>query len=150
MRIPLRGAVAVLTAGAAIAVAGTAAQAQTDPPTTRPVPVDVSKPSPVAIQLDVLDAKGRVVEHDECSWVYAPEDDDRECLRFQGDPQDAIAKITGAGGVRVLKRLQAPTKGIDTTQRIARNADGVWVFRTTGTVDGKPWRYVHTWDPARD
>ena len=142
----LPGGLAALAAGAVAAAAG-ASIAQAGPQ-GRLVPVDLSKPSPVAIQLDVLDARGKVVEHLDCAWEYAPEDDDRACLAFQGDPQSAIARIREAGGARVVKHLQAPTKGIDTTTRISRRRDGVWVFRTTGTVDGEPWRYVRTWDPS--
>jgi hypothetical protein len=133
---------------AALAAAAIAATAGASGAPSGPVPADVSRPSPVHIQLDVIDARGKVVEHLDCSWEYAPEDDDRECLDFQGDPQNAIAHIREAGGVRVVKHLQAPTKGIDTTTRISKRRDGVWVFRTTGTVDGEPWRYVRTWDPS--
>jgi hypothetical protein len=141
----LPGGLAALAATALVAVAG-ASGAQAGP--SKPVPVDLSKPSPVAIQVDVIDARGTVVEHLDCAWEYAPEDDDRACLAFQGDPQNAIAHIKDAGGVRVVKHTQAPTKGIDTTTRITKRRDGVWVFRTTGTVDGKPWRYARTWDPS--
>ena len=142
MPFSLPGGLAALAASAIAAVAG----AQTGP--SKAVPVDLSQPSPVAIQLDVLDSRGRVVEHLDCAWEYAPEEDDRACLAFQGDPQTAIAHIREAGGVKVVKHLQAPAKGIDTTTRISKRRDGVWVFRTTGTVDGRPWRYVRTWDPS--
>jgi hypothetical protein len=115
----------------------------------QPVPVDTSVRSPVTVEVDVVGPSRAVVERLACSWEYAPEEDDHACLAFQGDPQRAIAAIREAGGVRAVKHVTAPTKGIDTTTRISRRADGTWVFRTTGTVDGRPWRYVRTYDPGR-
>src|SRR5690242_1487723 len=86
MRIP------ILTAVAALSLAGTAA-AQTpvsDEALNRPVSVDVS----------ILDAAGATVDTLSCEWsTGGPGDDDRVCLHFQSDPQEAFATIEEAGGV---------------------------------------------------
>ena len=124
MRIPLLTAIAVAT------LAGTAhAQtAGTAPVTEFPL---------VKTEIVVSDAAGRTTESLSCEWTE-PQEDDRECLRFQGDPQTAFAKIEDSGGVRADQTTT--TRGESVAIAYSKRADGTWLIRAKGTVDG---RYYH-------
>ena len=126
MRIPVLGAAALLT------LAGTAHAA------SPPVPVsDEALNRPVGVEVSILDAAGTTVGTLACDWATGgPADDDRPCLRFQSDPQIAFAAIEEAGGVRAEQHTVA---GGIADMRIAysRRADGTWLIRSHGTIDGR-------------
>ena len=132
MRIP------ILTAVAALSIAGTAA-AQTpvsDEALNRPVSVDVS----------ILDAAGATVDTLSCEWsTGGPGDDDRVCLRFQSDPQVAFSAIEDAGGVRAEQHTVVgggdATAAGDMAITYSKRADGTWLTRSKGTVGGKPMHF---------
>jgi hypothetical protein len=126
MRITLLTAIALatLTATASAQTAG-------------PAPVPVTDFPPVAVEIAISDAAGNVTENLSCEWTE-PQDDDRQCLRFQGDPQTAFAKIEESGGVRADQTTT--TRGETVAIAYSKRADGTWLIRAKGTVNG---RYHH-------
>jgi hypothetical protein len=92
---------------------------------------------PVAVEIAISDAEGTVTETLSCEWTE-PQEDDRQCLRFQGDPQTAFAKIEEAGGVRADQTTT--TRGTTTTIAYSKRLDGTWLIRARGTLaDGSPY-----------
>ncbi|MDA0163225.1 hypothetical protein OM076_23325 [Solirubrobacter ginsenosidimutans] len=132
MRIP------ILTAVAALSLAGTAA-AQT------PVSEEAVN-RPVSVGVSILDAAGTTVDTLSCEWsTGGPGDDDRSCLRFQSDPQVAFGAIEDAGGVRAEQHTvfgagEGDTNG-DMAISYSKRADGTWLIRSRGRVDGKPMHF---------
>ena len=96
MRIPTLSAIALATllatGGVANAQAGGAGSIA--PVTDFPL---------VSVDIAILDAAGTTVKSLSCEWTE-PQADDRQCLRFQSDPQVAFAKIEESGGVRADQR----------------------------------------------
>jgi hypothetical protein len=111
--------------------------------TVRPVPQeDVDRP--VAVDVSILDAAGATVDTLSCEWsVGGPGDDDAACLRFQSDPQVAFGAIEAAGGVRADQRTRIGKDAREGDMAIAysKRADGTWLIRSKGTVDGKPMHF---------
>jgi hypothetical protein len=128
MRITLLTAIALAT------LAGTAS-AQT-PAGSAPVPV--TDFPPVAVEISISDAAGTVTETLSCEWTE-PQEDDRQCLRFQGDPQTAFAKIEESGGVRADQTTS--TRGDTVAIAYSKRTDGTWLIRSKGTIDGKPMHF---------
>jgi hypothetical protein len=132
MRIP------ILTAVAALSLAGTAA-AQT------PVSEEALN-RPVSVAVSILDAAGTTVDTLSCEWsTGGPGDDDRVCLRFQSDPQEAFATIEEAGGVRAEQHTvfgagEGDTNG-DMAISYSKRADGTWLIRSKGAVAGRPMHF---------
>jgi hypothetical protein len=131
MRIKIFTATALATLG----VAGPAL-AQT------PVPQEALD-RPVAVDVSILDAHGTTVGTLSCEWsVGGPGDDDRPCLRFQSDPQEAFGAIEAAGGVRAQQRTVV---GGDAAGEMAisysKRADGTWLIRSKGTVRGQAMHF---------
>jgi hypothetical protein len=93
---------------------------------------------PVKTDIVVADAGGTATETLSCEWTE-PQDDDRQCLRFQSDPQVAFAKIEESGGVRADQHTV--TEGADMTIAYSKRSDGTWLIRSRGTVDGKPMHF---------
>ena len=129
MRITLLTAIALatLTAGAG---------AQTPPAGSAPVPV--TDFPPVAVEIAISDAAGNVTENLSCEWTE-PQEDDRQCLRFQSDPQVAFAKIEESGGVRADQHTV--TEGADMTIAYSKRGDGTWLIRSKGTIDGRAMHF---------
>jgi hypothetical protein len=125
MRIPILTAIVLATLA-------TSAGAQ-----PRPVPQeDVDRP--VSINVHILDAAGSSVGTRACDWaVGGPGDDDRQCLRFQSDPQFAFEAIEEAGGVRAEQHTVAANLS-DMRTSWSRRGDGTWLIRGKGTVRGEP------------
>jgi hypothetical protein len=119
MRIPLLTAIGLAT------LAGTA-HAQTAGSLVTDFPL-------VKTEIVISDAAGTAVKTLECEW-REPDDDDRPCIRFQGDPQTAFAAIEAAGGVRA-DQVTTLEDGQMTIAR-SRRADGTWLIRSKGTIDG--------------
>ena len=92
---------------------------------------------PVAVEIAISDAAGTVTETLSCEWTE-PQEDDRQCLRFQSDPQIAFAKIEESGGVRADQHTVS--EGADMTIAYSKRADGTWLIRAKGTVNG---HYYH-------
>jgi len=86
----------------------------------------------------VSDADGSTTEPLSCEWTE-PQEDDRQCLRFQSDPQIAFAKIEESGGVRADQHTV--TEGADMTIAYSKRADGTWLIRSKGTIDGKSMHF---------
>ena len=86
----------------------------------------------------VLDAAGATLASHHCEWTE-PQDDEKPCLAFAGDPQDAYRAIRTAGGTAARVATQVPELDVDTRTRIGERADGTWLFRTEGTIDGRPY-----------
>ncbi|WP_205697929.1 hypothetical protein [Conexibacter sp. SYSU D00693] len=127
-------AAGVLVAGATLALpaAASAKSAPTAPPQhVVGEPITEENVNHVFFEARIVGADGGVVKTLACDWKL-PGDDDRECLRFQGDPQNAVEAIRDAGGARAVKRVTSPEIGLDSTTRITRRAGGSWLFRTTG------------------
>jgi hypothetical protein len=124
------------TALATLSAAGTAA-AQAP----QPVPQEALD-RPVAVDVSILDAQGATVGTLSCAWsVGGPGDDDRPCLKFQSDPQEAFGAIESAGGVRAEQRTVVGGDAAgDVTIAYSKRADGTWLIRSRGTVRG---RYLH-------
>ena len=55
-----------------------------------------------SVDINILDAAGTSLKTLSCEWTE-PQEDDRQCLRFQSDPQVAFEAIEEAGGVRIEK-----------------------------------------------
>ena len=93
---------------------------------------------PVKTEIAIADAAGTAVKTLSCEWTE-PQEDDRQCLRFQGDPQTAFAAIEEAGGVRADQHttVRRPTMTIAYSKR----ADGTWLIRSKGTIDGKSMHF---------
>ena len=89
---------------------------------------------PVTTDIVISDANGTATETLSCQWTE-PQEDDRQCLRFQSDPQIAFAKIEESGGVRADQHTV--TEGADMTIAYSKRADGTWLIRSKGTIDGK-------------
>jgi hypothetical protein len=109
----------------------------------RPVPQeDVDRP--VAVDVSILDGGGATVDSLSCEWsVGGPGDDDGKCLKFQSDPQVAFAAIETAGGVRAEQRTRIGKDASEGDMAISysKRADGTWLIRSKGTVDGKPMHF---------
>lgn len=99
-------------------------------------PVTEADLRPVSSDIKIFDATGAVVETRSCEWTL-PEDDDRPCLSFQGDPDTAIAAIRSAGGSTAQIHIVSTPIGLDSVTTIARRGDGIWLWRTRGEVEGK-------------
>ena len=133
MRIPLLAAIALAT------LAG-AAHAQTvggsGPMQAQIVGgmASVTEFPQVKTDIVISDANGTPTETLSCEWTE-PQDDDRQCLRFQSDGQVAFAKIEESGGVRADQHTV--TQGADMTIAYSKRADGTWLIRSKGTIDGK-------------
>ena len=126
MRITLLTAIALAT------LAGTA-QAQMAGSVT-----PVTDFPPVKTDIVISDATGTATETLACEWTE-PQEDDRQCLRFQSDPQIAFAKIEESGGVRADQHTV--TEGADMTIAYSKRADGTWLIRSKGTIDGKSMHF---------
>ena len=122
MRITLLTAIALAT------LSGTAA-AQTGGSGPQPV----TDFPPVAVEIAISDAAGNVTETLSCEWTE-PQEDDRQCLRFQGDPQTAFAKIEESGGVRADQTTT--TRGETVTIAYSKRTDGTWLIRAKGDLPG--------------
>jgi hypothetical protein len=124
MRIPILTAIVLATLASS-------AHAATPAPVS-----DEALDRPVSVEVTILDAAGQAVDSLACDWATGgPADDDRPCLRFQSDPQVAFAAIESAGGVRAEQRTV--TDGADMRIAYSRRADGTWLIRSRGTVDGR-------------
>jgi hypothetical protein len=125
MRIPILSAIAVL------GISGTAIAAGTP----QPVPEEALNRA-VSVDVEILDAGGATVQTLACDWATGgPGDDDAACLKFQSDPQVAFGSIEDAGGVRAEQHTT--TEGADMRIAYSRRADGTWLIRSHGTVDGR-------------
>ena len=125
------------TALATLGVTGSAA-AQT------PVPVpQEALDRPVAVDVSILDAQGATVGTLSCEWsVGGPGDDDRPCLKFQSDPQEAFGAIEAAGGVRAQQRTVVGGDAVgDMAITYSKRADGTWLIRSKGTVRGEAMHF---------
>ena len=139
MRIPILTATAIATlglAGTAFAQAAGSTEPVSDEALNRPVSVDVS----------IVDAGGTTVDTLSCEWsTGGPGADDRICLHFQSDPQEAFATIEAAGGVRAEQHTVVGGSGSDVQGDMAisysKRADGTWLIRSKGTVGGKPMHF---------
>jgi len=118
----------------AIALATLTATASAQTPAAGTAPVPVTDFPPVAVEIAISDGAGNVTETLSCEWTE-PQDDDRQCLRFQGDPQTAFAKIEESGGVRADQTTT--TRGSTVNIAYSRRADGTWLIRAKGTIDGR-------------
>ncbi len=92
----------------------------------------------VKTEIVISDAAGTAVKTLNCEW-REPEEDDRPCIRFQGDPQTAFAAIEDAGGVRAEQHTTSD--GLDANAVYSKRADGTWLIRSKGTSDGKPLHF---------
>jgi hypothetical protein len=136
MRTPTLSAIAL---AALLATAGTA-QAQTATGgggALEARPVTAEDLRPVKTEIVIGDAAGTAVKTLSCEWTE-PQEDDMPCIRFQGDPQTAFAAIEEHGGVRADQHTI--TEGADMAIAYSKRADGTWLIRSKGTVDGK---YMH-------
>ena len=93
---------------------------------------------PVKTDITISDAGGTGVKTLSCEWTE-PQEDDMPCIRFQGDPQTAFAAIEEAGGVRADQHTV--TEGADMEIAYSKRADGTWLIRSKGTVDGQPMHF---------
>jgi hypothetical protein len=136
MRIPLLAAIAVATLAAGTAqaqvVGGDGPYAGGD----GGVEIVTNFP-PVKTDIVISGAGGAATETLSCEWTE-PQEDDRQCLRFQSDPQVAFAKIEESRGVRADQHTV--TEGADMTIAYSKRADGSWLIRSKGTIDG---RFMH-------
>jgi hypothetical protein len=135
MRIPILTAIAALSlAGTAMAQTGGSAEPVSQEAVDRPVSVDVT----------ILDAGGATVDTLSCEWsTGGPGDEDGKCLKFQSDPQVAFGAIEEAGGVRAEQRTRIGKDASEGDMAItySKRADGTWLIRSKGTVDGKPMHF---------
>jgi len=92
---------------------------------------------PVKTEIVIGDAAGTALKTLSCEWTE-PQEDDKPCIRFQGDPQTAFAAIEEHGGVRADQ--VTTTEGSNMEIAYSKRADGTWLIRSKGTVDGK---YMH-------
>jgi hypothetical protein len=92
---------------------------------------------PVATDITISDAAGTATKTLSCEWTE-PQEDDMPCIRFQGDPQTAFAAIEEAGGVRADQVTK--TDGSEMEIAYSKRADGTWLIRSKGTIDGT---YMH-------
>jgi hypothetical protein len=131
MRIPTLSAIALATllatGGVANAQAGGAGSVS--PVTEFPL---------VKVDINILDTGGTSLKTLSCEWTE-PQEDDRQCLRFQSDPQVAFEAIEEAGGVRIEKHTTSD--GLDVNSVYSKRADGTWLIRSKGTSDGKPMHF---------
>ena len=128
MRITLLTAIALATLTASASAAGPS-------PMAGSVVTDFP---PVSTEIVISDAAGTATETLACEWTE-PQEDDRQCLRFQSDPQVAFAKIEESGGVRADQHTV--TEGADMTIAYSKRADGTWLIRSKGTIDGKAMHF---------
>jgi hypothetical protein len=128
-------AAGVLTAATAVAAAP--AGAQRDAGGSAPVPASAGDLRLVIKDVAIFDAAGAELRSWHCEWTD-PQDDDKPCLAFSGDPQSAYREIQDAGGSTATVKTRVPDLEIDTVTDIAARADGTWLFRTQGKIDGKP------------
>ena len=133
MRITLIAAIALATLTTATASAQT--------PMAGSIVADFP---PVSTEITITDATGAATETLACEWTE-PLEDDRQCLRFQSDPQVAFAKIEESGGVRADQHTV--TEGADMTIAYSKRADGTWLIRSKGTIDGKPMHFGRVCTP---
>jgi hypothetical protein len=138
MRIPILTATAIVTlslAGTAFGQTSGSAEPVSEEALNRPVSVDVS----------ILDAAGTSVDTLSCEWsTGGPGDDDRTCLHFQSDPQEAFATIEAAGGVRAEQHtVVGGTDGNagDMAITYSKRADDTWLIRSKGIVRGAPMHF---------
>ena len=94
----------------------------------------------VSVDIAILDAAGTTVKSLSCEWTE-PQEDDRQCLRFQSDPQVAFEAIEEAGGVRIEKHTTSDGDSTSTCAVYSKRADGTWLIRSRGTSDGKPMHF---------
>src|SRR5262245_17909868 len=108
---PLRRLLA--TSASLALVAGAATGAATASPAIEGAENTPGGPVPVTVfnlvnsEVRILDDAGAVVGSHSCSW-REPEEDDRPCIRFAGDPDTAIEEILGAGGSRARIHVTSP------------------------------------------
>jgi hypothetical protein len=102
-----------------------------------PEPVSSSEFRLVIKDVAILDDGGAELKRHHCEWTE-PKDEDKPCLAFSADPQDAYRAIKDAGGNSARVETQVPDLEIDTRTRIGERGDGTWLFRTEGTIDGRP------------
>ena len=124
--LTLAGAVAVATAPAGAQGGGSA-----------PAPVSSADMRLVIKDVAILDDAGAELRSWHCEWTE-PQDDDRPCLAFSGDPPTAYREIHDAGGSAAVVKTLVPDLEIDTTTEIGERADGTWLFQTHGKIDGRP------------
>ena len=103
-----------------------------------PAAVPVTDFPLVKTDITISDAAGKVTESLSCEWTE-PQDDDRQCLRFQSDGQVAFAKIEESGGVRADQHTTSDDLDMNITY--SKRADGTWLIRSKGTVDGKEMHF---------
>lgn len=134
MRTPLISAIALAT----LALGAGPASAQVSGGSAGEIravtPADLK---PVKTEIVIGDAAGTPVKTLSCEWTE-PQEDDMPCIRFQGDPQTAFGAIEEAGGVRADQHTV--TDGADMTIAYSKRADGTWLIRSKGTVNGE---YMH-------
>jgi hypothetical protein len=126
----MEGMRTLLFSAVALATLASSAHAQTGTAVVTDFPL-------VKTEIVIADAAGTAVKTLSCEW-REPEEDDMPCIRFQGDPQTAFEAIEAAGGVRA-DQVTTLEDGQMTIAR-SRRADGTWLIRSKGTVDGK---YLH-------
>ena len=128
----LRLCAAMLAAGAAVGTTTVGAAG------TAPEPVPASDFRLVIKDVTILDAAGAAIVRHHCEWTE-PQEDDRPCMTFSGDPQNAYEAIKGAGGSSATVATKVPDLELDLFTRIRERADGTWLFRTAGVAEGKPF-----------
>jgi hypothetical protein len=126
----MRKSLTLATLAAGLTLASTAS-AQV---ATAPVPIEL-KYDPVAHDIQILDAAGTVRSSLHCQWDYAPEADDKPCMSFVSDPKPAFDAIEAAGGVEAT--WHTTFGGGDVSGRMSKRADGTWLIRSRGVVDGR-------------
>jgi hypothetical protein len=143
MRIPTMTAIAVATL--LVGAAGADAQEQPTPSAGGIGVIEPADMQPVATEITISDAAGTAVKTLSCEWTE-PQEDDMQCIRFQGDPQTAFAAIEEAGGVRADQTVT--TRGRTTTTAYSKRFDGTWLIRSHGEINGEPshWGRVCTAD----
>jgi len=149
-------AVGAVAGMCALGMAGTATGGG-KAPASAPEPIPASEMRLVISDVEILDGAGAVVARHHCEWTE-PQDDDRPCLAFSGDPQDAIAAIRAAGGDGANIHVVSPEIGLDGRSTIRRRAGGRWLFRGESSTPGrKPRGHLCSadgtscthWDAAR-
>lgn len=121
----MRTRILTTTIVAALAVPGAAAAA----PSVAPVQTD----DPVHVEVQLLRG-GDVVQSFACDWRgEGPQDEDRGCLAFVGDPRAAVDAVKAAGADTGVRRTLAPAHQLDATSTTSRRADGTWLQRIVGS-----------------
>lgn len=126
MRIPLITAIA-------LAALTTSAQAADKPAAgSAPATTVVTEFPDVKTTITISDASGTAVKTLACEWTE-PQEDDRPCIRFQGDPQNAFEAIEEAGGDRADQLTT--TQGGEMRVSYAKRVDGTWLIRHRGVIN---------------